>query len=83
MYVDYSLKRRVYVSIAGATRLTIYLQFISVDSLYMFHALFAHHQEVLYVQKLVYFCAEITLFKITYVHLLIYYYYYYFIYICI
>jgi hypothetical protein len=29
-----------------------YSQFITINSLYMFPALFAHHQEVLYVQQL-------------------------------
>jgi hypothetical protein len=36
-------------------RCTIFFQFISINSLYMFRALFAHLQEALYIQQLVYF----------------------------
>jgi hypothetical protein len=33
------------------------LSVFSINILYMFRALFVQHQEVLYVQQLVYFCA--------------------------
>jgi hypothetical protein len=39
----------------GPTVCAVCFQFTAINSLYMFPALFAHHQEVLYVQQLVYF----------------------------
>jgi hypothetical protein len=39
-------------SIIGPTKCTIYFQFISTNSLYMFRAFIAHYQQVLYTQKL-------------------------------
>jgi hypothetical protein len=46
---------KFHISTAGPTKCTVCFQFIAINSLYMFPALLAHHQEVLYVQQLVYF----------------------------
>jgi hypothetical protein len=45
------------ISIIGPARCTVCCQFITINSLYMFRALFAHHQEALYLHKLV--CTDI------------------------
>jgi hypothetical protein len=52
--VDHTL---LHVTITGPTGRTVYFLFTAINSLYMCPALFAHHQEVRYVQQLVYFLA--------------------------
>jgi hypothetical protein len=47
------------INIIGPTGGTIYIQFISINSLYIFRALAAYHQEVLYIRQLVMPCVYV------------------------